>query len=226
MPLSGDPYRADIGVTDDLITFAVTLRDVPWLIEAFTAALHTLTLIENWTDEYSDGLIDNGREYGADLCETITFMDRVGEINPYIVADTTMLPPNVLPCTGLTYDIDEYPKLAARLPAALVGETTFTTPDLRGRTLIGAGTGSGLTTRTVAESLGEEAHTLSEAEMPAHTHGYTGVIPNVDLESPGVPDIVAAGINPLTPQTGSTGGGGAHNNMQPSFVIIWGVIAA
>jgi microcystin-dependent protein len=224
--LIGDKYRAEVGVTDDLITFSVTLHDVDWLIQAFTAALASLSLLENWTDEYSDGLIETGRSYGAALGETVEFMDRVGEINPYIVSDTTMLPPNVLPCTGLTYDIDEYPKLAARLPASLVGETTFVTPDLRGRTLIGAGTGAGLTTRTVATALGEETHTLTEAEMPSHFHLYTPPIPNVDLEAPGVPDITAAGVSPTTTGTGGAGGDQAHNNMQPSYVIIWGVIAA
>jgi len=226
MTLSGDPYRAEIGTTEELITFVVTVRDVDWMIEAFTAALHSLTLIENWTDEYSDGLIENGREYGSDLCETITIMDRVGEINAYMVADTTMLPANVLPCTGLTYDIDEYPKLAARLPASLVGETTFVTPDLRGRTVIGAGTGAGLSTRLIAEYLGEENHLLTEAEIPQHTHSYQGVIFNVDVESVGIPDPTGAGLNPLPPQTGSTGGDQSHNNMQPSMVVIWGIIAA
>lgn len=226
MTLIGDRFRADLGVTEDEITFSVTMRDTDWLIQAFTAALNTFTNINNWTDEYSDGLIENGRDFGSELCESIQFMDRVGEINPYIVADTTMLPPNVLPCTGLTYDIDEYPKLAARLPAALVGETTFQTPDLRGRTLIGAGTGSGLTTRTIATALGEEAHTLTENEIPAHTHSYQGVVFNIDVESVGVPDPTGAGLNPIPPQTGSAGGDQPHNNMQPSYVIIWGVIAA
>lgn len=43
------------------------------------------------------------------------------------------------------------------------GSTTFNLPDLRGRTTIGAGTGSGLTTRALAATGGEEAN--------AHTHG-------------------------------------------------------
>lgn len=226
MSLTGDKFRADIGVTDDEITFSVTLRDVDWLITAFTAALNTLSKLENWTDEYSDGLIENGRDFGAELCESVVFMDRVGEINAYMVADTTMLPPNVLPCTGVTYDADEYPRLYARLPAALKTLTTFITPDLRGRTAIGAGTGSGLTTRVIATTTGAETHGLTEAEIPIHTHSYQSVVPNVDLESPGVPDIVAAGINPIPQQTGATGGGQSHNNMQPSLVVIWGIIAA
>jgi microcystin-dependent protein len=62
--------------------------------------------------------------------------------------------------------------------------------------------------------------------MPSHFHLYTPPIPNVDLEAPGVPDITAAGVSPTTTGTGGAGGDQAHNNMQPSYVIIWGVIAA
>jgi len=226
MAIIGDRYRADIGVTDETVVFSVTVRDLDWLITAFTAALSTLGNLDNWTDDYSDGLITNGEEFGSELLESVTILDRVGEINPYLVADVTMLPHNVLPCTGVTYDADEYPLLYTRLPAALKTETTFTTPDLRGRTLIGAGTGPSLSTRTVATYLGAEAHLLTEAEIPAHSHSYQGVIFNIDVESVGIPDPTGAGLNPIPPQTGSTGGGTAHNNMQPSFVIIWGVIAA
>jgi len=44
-------------------------------------------------------------------------------------------------------------------------------PDLRGRTAIGAGQGTSLSMRIVGQSIGEEKHTLTEAEMPAHNHG-------------------------------------------------------
>src|SRR5579871_3361453 len=53
------------------------------------------------------------------------------------------------------------------------GIATFNLPDMRGRTVIGAGHGTGLTARTLAQTLGEEAHTLTAAEMPAHTHTIT-----------------------------------------------------
>lgn len=49
------------------------------------------------------------------------------------------------------------------------GSTTFNLPDLRGRTPIGVGNGTG-TNRTLAQKVGAEQHTLVTAEMPTHTH--------------------------------------------------------
>lgn len=101
------------------------------------------------------------------------------------------------------------------------GSTTFALPDFRGRAPIGAGTGSGLTARTLAGTVGAETHTLTAAEsgLPSHTHTIGGAdTPNY-----------AWGTNPLkgtgsgaSTDTGSTGGTGAssaHNNMQPSLVV-------
>jgi len=48
-----------------------------------------------------------------------------------------------------------------------------TTPDLRGRFILGAGAGPGLTPRTLAQRGGVEAHALAEAEMPAHSHSVS-----------------------------------------------------
>jgi microcystin-dependent protein len=51
------------------------------------------------------------------------------------------------------------------------GSTTFNLPDTRGRISVGAGQGTGLTNRVLAATGGEEAHTLSVAELASHTHG-------------------------------------------------------
>jgi len=47
---------------------------------------------------------------------------------------------------------------------------TYLTPDLRGRFVLGVGTGTGLTTRTINSTGGEEKHKLTEGEMPKHKH--------------------------------------------------------
>lgn len=93
----------------------------------------------------------------------------------------------------------------------------FLTPDARGRNLIGAGTGAGLSTRAVGGSGGEENHLLTTTEMPAHTHGYT---------APGtIANNTAGGGSPVVPShntgavSGSTGGGAVHNVMDPYLVM-------
>lgn len=53
------------------------------------------------------------------------------------------------------------------------GSTTFNVPDLRGRTAIGVGTGSGLTARALAATGGAETVALSTGEMPTHNHTTT-----------------------------------------------------
>jgi len=50
---------------------------------------------------------------------------------------------------------------------------TFTVPDLRGRTPVGIGTGTGLTARTLGGAGGAETHVLTAAQMPAHAHGVS-----------------------------------------------------
>ena len=50
------------------------------------------------------------------------------------------------------------------------GTTTFNVPDMRGRFILGAGAGTGLTNRALAAQGGEEVHANSVAEMAAHTH--------------------------------------------------------
>jgi microcystin-dependent protein len=63
---------------------------------------------------------------------------------------------------------------------------------------------------------GEETHTLITAEMPAHTHTSGGV-------SPG--GSGGGGLNVMydpavgTAETASTGGGGAHNTVQPTIIL-------
>jgi microcystin-dependent protein len=95
------------------------------------------------------------------------------------------------------------------------GSSTFNIPDVRGRTAIGSGTGSGLTARTLGQTGGEETHLLTIPEMPAHTHSYSGgIVPNVLSSGGGHPQPEEVGQT-----TGSTGGGGAHNNMQPFAVF-------
>lgn len=105
--------------------------------------------------------------------------------------------------------------------------TTFSIPDLRGRVLAGyemmgatdenwsERVGSdGVDGRLLASEGGDDHHTLTVNELPAHTHGTQlgpkavgGVGPAYDTTTRG------ALLN-----TNSTGSGNVHNNMQPTII--------
>jgi microcystin-dependent protein len=53
------------------------------------------------------------------------------------------------------------------------GRTTFALPDTRGRSVVGAGTGPGLSPVLVGQKGGSETVTLTVADLPAHTHDAT-----------------------------------------------------
>jgi microcystin-dependent protein len=109
------------------------------------------------------------------------------------------------------------------------GSTTFTMPDWRGRVVAFkdnmGGSAAGRLTNTVMSPNGNtlgavggtQTHTLSTAETPAHTHtvdrsanlGTT----NTNYFRRGDPADAAGSGN-----TGSTGGGAAHNNTQPTMI--------
>ena len=94
------------------------------------------------------------------------------------------------------------------------GSTTFNLPNRARRVTVGSG-GSGTSTlgSTVGSTGGEENHTLTTNEIPAHSHG--GVLRNGGILLNGG----GGGINPTDGSTDNAGGGAAHNNMQPSIVV-------
>jgi microcystin-dependent protein len=108
------------------------------------------------------------------------------------------------------------------------GSTTFNLPDLRGRVAAGeddmGGTaanrlttgGSGVNGLALGASGGAETHTLTTPQIPSHTHNTGTTIGGRNTSAGGGETIVYAGAT----YTGTaTGGGGAHNNTQPTIVL-------
>lgn len=74
---------------------------------------------------------------------------------------------------------------------------------------------------TLGEQGGAKTHTLTQAEMPAHTHVVTSQTATTGAATSyehGTLDTSSAEAE-ATEVTGSTGGGGAHNNLQPYHVV-------
>jgi microcystin-dependent protein len=97
------------------------------------------------------------------------------------------------------------------------GTTTVNIPGFAGRVPIGAGSGSGLSPRALAEELGEEDHELSIDEIPAHKHELkvrsgSGAIASIQTST-------NYSYNWDDSYCKNAGGGGSHNNMQPSAGI-------
>lgn len=113
------------------------------------------------------------------------------------------------------------------------GSTTFNVPDLRGRTLISSGTGSGLTNRTLGtQNIGEETHVLTIPELASHSHtqdahSHAGVpvvstthgAAGADIDVNAFVNDATGSSNNSTATNQSTGSGTAHNVMQPSAVV-------
>lgn len=108
------------------------------------------------------------------------------------------------------------------------GQTNFALPDLRGRTPIHVGSG-----HTLGEKGGEQAHTLSIAELPQHTHVAQGANVTANLTDPTgallASPVAAVGpiynanagnlvaMNPAC--VTNAGGSQAHLNMQPFLTL-------
>jgi len=106
------------------------------------------------------------------------------------------------------------------------GRTNFALPEVRGRVMIHAGNGPGLSDRRLGSRGGSENETLTTNQMPSHTHklrasggAATAVVPNNNvLASPGrtrLYDSGAANTNMDASAITLTGGNASHNNMQP-----------
>lgn len=77
------------------------------------------------------------------------------------------------------------------------GQTTFALPNLQGRVVIHPGQGPGLSNYDQGEVGGQETHTLTASEMPAHNH-------QVQVSNSAGADILAGGHYPAM-TTGSVG---------------------
>jgi microcystin-dependent protein len=128
-------------------------------------------------------------------------------------------------CNGQLLPINQNQALFSLLGTTFGGDgrVNFALPDLRGRTPIHAGEG-----HTLGDRGGEQAHTLSIAELPTHTHVAMASPANANAPAP-LGAVLGGALNtyrgpdslgPLNPgSVTSTGGSQAHLNMQPFLTL-------
>jgi microcystin-dependent protein len=112
------------------------------------------------------------------------------------------------------------------------GQTTFALPDMRGRVLIHAGQGPGLTLRNQGESAGAEQVVLNSAQLPPHAHTVTplGSASDATLQSPanGVPPTKSRttlyapgpGTVAMSPLATSSAGSNAPVPVMQPYVVV------
>lgn len=183
-------------------------------------------------------------DIGTDNIQT-GLLPPTGGLMPYAGSSA---PTGWLVCDGSAVSRTTYDDLYAAIGTTYGsgdGSTTFNLPNLKGRTIVGRdSTDSDFD--ALGETRGTKTHTLTTSEIPAHNHSvtdpghtHTGSTTN-QLEKDGsgftsftgidlitsyysfdMPSGLTLSINSSTTgiTVGNTGGGGAHNNIQPSIVL-------
>lgn len=134
-------------------------------------------------------------------------------------------------CDGQLLPINQNQALFSLLGTTFGGDgrVNFALPDLRSRTPIHVGSG-----HTLGERGGEQAHTLSVAELPTHTHVLNGtstagtqIIPGDNLlakAAPANPYAAPSALQTANPATiANVGGSQAHLNMQPFLTLSFSI---
>ena len=113
---------------------------------------------------------------------------------------------------ALVYPVGSiYTTVSTTAPATLLGMGTWAAFGA-GRVPVGIDAGQA-EFDAIEETGGAKTHTLSEAELPAHTHTvpYRG--------AGGSTYVLESAVTGGNTTTGSTGSGTAHNNLQPYIVV-------
>lgn len=107
----------------------------------------------------------------------------------------------------------------ANAAADFAANKTLSVPKLLGRALGIAGAGASLTSRSLGQTLGEETHTMTLAELVAHTHNVTAAPGTFTTATAGASTSFPQGTNPATITSTSVGSTTPFNVMQPTSFI-------
>lgn len=180
-----------------------------------TASTYEISLAKVYVDAgvtyVEDSDITDEREFT--VAREVSAMP-VGTVLPYAGSSA---PDGYLICDGSAVSRSTYSNLfdvIGEIYGVGDGSTTFNIPDMRGNISVGYKSGDS-DFGSLGNTGGEKTHTLIEAEMPAHTHSQ-----NVGgTNDPKLATSSGSAPGRIETATGSTGGDGAHNNLQPYLVL-------
>lgn len=145
----------------------------------------------------------------------------------------TTAPTGWLICDGAAVSRTTYAALFSAIGTtygAGNGSTTFNLPNLKGRTAVGYNSAE-TEFNTVGKTGGEKAHSLTVAELPAHTHAipYGANVAGSTEYFESFDEGWSPAVNQSDDKaTKATGGGSAHNILQPymalNYIIYTGVL--
>jgi microcystin-dependent protein len=224
-------YLTQTSASTNYATKLYTDNAVASLVDSAPSTLNTL-------NELAAALGDD-----ANFATTITnALSPVGSVTAYALSTP---PAGWLLCDGTIHNISSYPTLGAGLGSTYGGNgtTTFAVPNLKGRIPVGLDS-SQTEFDTRGETGGAKTHTITTAEMPVHTHTQDShnheITYNNSTISGGLSGGNALGsfvnwylgnsafsadpgnrikIASSTATNQNTGGGEAHNNLQPYIVM-------
>lgn len=204
------------------------------ILMAVSGALLALTYSYNWEkfgavepEDMAEAMFVMYRDFVASLDDCEASMLPVGTILQFASA---LLPDGFLYCNGDEVLKTAYPDLFAVVGTLwgtpTLGSDYFVLPDFRNKSPYGYDYGSAPPHFAFASNHGEELHTLTTSEIPAHHHDQAWFVAGANVQAgSGWAFNAAGGGSGAT--TGDTGGGNPHNTLHPvavcGFIIYAGV---
>jgi microcystin-dependent protein len=228
----------EVARIEDNGTFNVVTGKLAINATAITSTAAELNLLDGGTSVGSsitiadtDGVVvnDGGTMKSVPASDFKEYIMPTGALMPYA---GTSAPTGFLLCYGQAISRSTYADLFSAISTTYGtgdGSSTFNLPDLRGRVVAGqddmGGSSAdrltdqtgGLNGDTLGDTGGSETHTLTTAQMPAHTHTVAAQqqVGGDSTNRGGSGQLGAA----ATITSSSTGGDSAHNNVQPTIIL-------
>ena len=228
----------EVARIEDNGTFNVVTGKLAINATAITSTADELNLLDGGTSVGSsitiadtDGVVvnDGGTMKSVPASDFKEYIMPTGAVLPYAGSSA---PTGFLLCYGQAISRSTYADLFSAISTTYGtgdGSSTFNVPDLRGRVAAGqddmGGSSAnrltdqtgGLNGDTLGDTGGSETHTLTTAQMPAHTHTVAAQ-QQVSGDSTNRGGSGQLGAS-ATITSSSTGGDGAHNNVQPTIIL-------